>query len=57
MVTSLERVWPASSILNHIEANQVVGVPIIYIESSRSAIVIVAGVPLRLGRNILRIFK
>jgi hypothetical protein len=57
IVTSLERAYSTSSILIHIEANQVIGLLIIYIEPSRSTIAVIAGIPLRLGRNILRILK
>jgi hypothetical protein len=47
MVASLERARPASSILIHIEADQVVGLLVIHIEPGPSAIAVVPGVPLR----------
>jgi hypothetical protein len=55
MVTSLERAWPASSILIHMEADQVAGLLVIHIEPSCSATAVV--VLLRLGRNVLRILE
>lgn len=57
MVTSLERAWLASSMLIYIKANQVVELIVIYIESGRSGIVVVAGVLLRPDYNVLRILK
>jgi hypothetical protein len=57
MVASLERAWPASSMLIYMEADQVVGLLVIYIEPGRSAIAAVAGVPPRPGRNVLRILE
>ena len=57
MVASLERAWPASSIVIHMEANQDIELLVIYIESPRSATAGVAGVSPRLGRNVLRILE
>jgi hypothetical protein len=57
MVASLERAWPASSMLIHMEADQVVGLLAIHMEPGRSATAVVAGAPLRLGRNVLRILE
>jgi hypothetical protein len=57
MVASLERAWPASSMLIYIEADQVVELLAIYIEPSCSAIAVVVGSLLRLSCNVLRILK
>jgi hypothetical protein len=57
IVASLERAWPASSILIYIEADQVVGLLVIYIEPGCSAIAVIAGVLPRPGRNVLRILE
>ena len=57
MVASLEQAWPTSSMLIHMEANQVVGLLAIHMEPSRSTTVVVVGAPLRLGCNVLRILK
>jgi hypothetical protein len=56
MVATLERAWPASSTLIHIEAEQAVGLFAVHIEPGRSATSAVVGVPLRLRHNALRIF-
>ena len=53
MVASLERAWPASSMLIYMEADQVVGLLAIHMEPGRSATAVV----LRLGRNVLRILE
>jgi hypothetical protein len=57
IVISLDRAWPASSILIYIKADQVVGLFVIYTEPGRSAIVVGVAVPPRLGRKVLRMFE
>jgi hypothetical protein len=57
IVTVLEQAWPASSMLIHIEADQVVRLLVIHIESGRPTVAVVAGVPLRLGRIVVRILE
>jgi hypothetical protein len=57
IVTSLEQAWPILRILIHIEADYVIRLLVIHIEPSYSAIVVIAGVLPRLGRNVLRILK
>jgi hypothetical protein len=57
ILTSLEQAWPVSSILIQIKADQVIELLMIYIESGRSAIAVVADIPPKLDRNMLRILE
>jgi hypothetical protein len=56
-IISLDQAWPTSRILIYIEANQVIGLFVIYIEPGRSAIVVGVVVLLRLGYKVLRILE
>ena len=53
----MERALPASSMLIHIEADQVVELLVIHIEPDRSVIAVIAGIPPRLSHNILRMLE
>jgi hypothetical protein len=57
IVTSLDQAWPASSMLIHIEADQVIGLFVIHTEPGRPAISVGVTVPPRLGRSVLRILE
>jgi hypothetical protein len=57
MVASLERAWPASSIVIHIEADQDVELLVIHIESLCSTKAGASSVVPRLGFNVLRILE
>jgi hypothetical protein len=57
MVAFLERAWPASSMLIHIEAAQDAGLLAVHMEPGRSATTVTAGTPPRSGRSVLRILE
>jgi hypothetical protein len=59
IVASLERVWPASRMLIHMEADKVVELLAIHMEPgcSATAALTLARVPPRLGRKVLRILE